>query len=405
MIFSGTEYLDVPAGVERLGELFEELEPGSGVKLAEFLREGELKYKIGMGEMVHKPGLSLSELIDPLLVNNVFRLHVFESISTYVRRFFKHPKLVQLLEFPILFLGAKPSKTPALYSLMNYADMALGTWYPQGGMHKVIEGMVKLARSLGVELRLNSEVKRLQVSGSKIVRIELEKETASVDYVVASADYHHVEQHLLPPTHRRYTASYWESRVLAPSSLIFFLGINKRIAKLLHHTLFFDVDFEQHASEIYDVPGWPTAPQFYVSCPSKTDGSVAPEGCENLFVLIPVAPGLDDGDFVRQRYFDMVIDRLERFTGEPIRQHIAFKRTYAHTDFERDYHAYKGNAYGLANTLAQTANLKPGILNKKVGNLFYTGQLTVPGPGVPPTIISGRLVAKELIKKHKEFIT
>jgi phytoene desaturase len=193
--------------------------------------------------------------------------------------------------------------------------------------------------------------------------------------------------------------------VLAPSSLIFFLGIKKRVKMLLHHTLFFDVDFEQHATEIYDVPDWPTAPQFYVSCPSKTDDSVAPEGCENLFVLIPVAPGLDDGDAVRQKYFDMIIDRLERFTGELIRPHIVFKRTYAHADFERDYHAYKGNAYGLANTLDQTANLKPGILNKKVGNLFYTGQLTVPGPGVPPTIISGRLVAKELIKKHKEFIT
>jgi phytoene desaturase len=250
MVFGDAEHLDVPAGVESLGHLFEKLEPGSGVRLTRFLREGELKYKIGMGKMVHKPGLSLSELVDPVLVGNVFSLHVFESISTYIRRFFKHPKLLQLLEFPVLFLGAKPSKTPALYSLMNYADMALGTWYPRGGMHKVIEAMVALARSLGVDIRLNAEVKRLQISGKRIVRIELDKETADVDYVVASADYHHVEQRLLPPTHRRYTESYWESRVLAPSSLIFFLGIKKRVKMLLHHTLFFDVDFEQHATEI-----------------------------------------------------------------------------------------------------------------------------------------------------------
>jgi phytoene desaturase len=191
---------------------------------------------------------------------------------------------------------------------------------------------------------------------------------------------------------------------MAPSSLIFYLGINKKIDHLLHHTLFFDEDFTKHAEQIYDDPQWPTAPQFYVSCPSKTDPSVAPPGYENIFILIPVAPGLTDEESTRERYFAMVIGRLEALIGQDIRNHIVYKRSYAHQDFIEDYNAFKGNAYGLANTLLQTANLKPSIINKKVKNLFYTGQLTVPGPGVPPSIISGKVVAQELIKSHKKIV-
>jgi phytoene desaturase len=187
---------------------------------------------------------------------------------------------------------------------------------------------------------------------------------------------------------------------MAPSSLIFYLGVNKKIDGLLHHTLFFDEDFTQHARDIYDSPRWPSSPQFYVSCPSKTDDSVAPPGHENIFVLIPVAPGLEDTPETREKYFELVMQRMESLTGQSIRDHIVFKRSYAHNDFITDYNAFKGNAYGLANTIWQTANLKPSILNKKVPNLFYTGQLTVPGPGVPPSIISGEVVARELINRH-----
>jgi phytoene desaturase len=165
--------------------------------------------------------------------------------------------------------------------------------------------------------------------------------------------------------------------------------------------LFFDEDFGVHAKEIYNDPKWPTAPQFYISCPSKTDPNVAPEGCENLLILIPVATGLDDEETIREKYFELIMERLEKITGERIKDHIVFKRSYAHNDFISDYNAFRGNAYGLANTLMQTANLKPGILNKKVKNLFYTGQLTVPGPGVPPSIISGQVVARELIKQAR----
>ncbi|HEY9048962.1 MAG TPA: phytoene desaturase family protein, partial [Ohtaekwangia sp.] len=359
---------------------------------------------IGIHDLVHKPGLSVKELLSIDLMKNALRLHVFQSIATYIRKFFKEKKLIQLLEFPVLFLGATPEKTPALYSLMNYADMALGTWYPQGGMYKIIEGMVSLAKSLNVTFEFNSAVEQLSLNSTKAKGLIVNGAFRPFEYIVAGADYHHVEQQLLPASHRRYSEAYWQKRVMAPSSLIFYLGINKKLKGLLHHTLFFDQDFGLHAREIYDNPQWPTAPQFYISCPSQTDASVAPPGCENIFILIPVATGLEDTEAIREKYFDIVLSRLEHLTQQSIRNHIVYKRSYAHRDFIGDYHAFKGNAYGLANTLWQTANLKPSIVNKKVSNLFYTGQLTVPGPGVPPSIISGEVVARELIKKHQEFV-
>jgi phytoene desaturase len=398
------DYLDVPAGIEALCKMFDELEPGSGKSLLKFLEEGKYKYDIGINELVYKPGLSWTEFMDIELVKGAFKLHVFQSISQYIRKFFKSPRIITLLEFPVLFLGATPEDTPALYSLMNYADMALGTWYPVGGMYKIVEGMVDVAKSQGVKFQFNASVQQFEMNGTKAKGLRVNNAVQGYDYVVASADYHHVEQDLIPEQFRKYNESYWDSRVLAPSSLVFFLGINKKVGNLLHHNLFFDEDFALHAKEIYHDPKWPTAPQFYVSCPSKTDSTAAPEGCENLFILIPVAPGLRDEESIREKYFDLVINRLEKLTGESIRQNIIFKRSYAHNDFVADYNAFKGNAYGLANTLMQTAILKPSLINKKISNLFYTGQLTVPGPGVPPSIISGQVAAHELIKRHREFV-
>ena len=307
-----------------------------------------------------------------------------------------------MLEFPVLFLGARPEKTPALYSFMNYADMILGTWYPRGGIHTVVDGLVSLATSLGVEFEYNSVVQQLKVNSVAVKGCVVNETFRHFDYVVASADYQHVEQQLLPASHRVHSDAYWKNRTMAPSSLIYYVGINKKINNLLHHTLFFDQDFKRHADEIYENPQWPSSPQFYVSCPSKTDSTVAPMGYENIFILIPVASGLDDTENVREKYFNIVLDRIENMLGENIRDHIVFRRSYAHNDFIADYNAFKGNAYGLANTLSQTANLKPSIVSRKLNNLFYTGQLTVPGPGVPPALISGEVVAKELIRRHKK---
>ncbi|GAB3819376.1 hypothetical protein GCM10028895_17730 [Pontibacter rugosus] len=245
----------------------------------------------------------------------------------------------------------------------------------------------------------NQDVQKLEVKDGNVTQVLTTTDIFEADVVVASADYHHVEKELLPKASQSYSDEYWESRVMAPSSLIFYLGVNKRLKNLQHHNLFFDEDFGPHAEEIYTNPQWPTKPLFYVSAPSVTDTTVAPDGCENLFVLIPVAPGLQDTEELREKYFNLVMDRLERLTKQEIRSAIVYKRSYAHQDFIQDYNAFKGNAYGLANTLLQTAILKPSLKSKKVKNLFYTGQLTVPGPGVPPSLISGQVVAKEVAKE------
>jgi phytoene desaturase len=398
VFYSKERIWDIPAGEGSLINFFEQIEKGSGARLKKFLEEGKYKYEVGINDLVYKPGLSLAELMDMKLVRGIFKMHVLQSVSTYVKNYFKDPGLIQLLEFPVLFLGASANKTPALYTLMNYADMALGTWYPSGGMHKIVEGMVALATSLGVKFEFNSEVEKIVVENKMATSLSVKGSVRPFDYIVAGADYHHVEQKLLTTEHRRYSEDYWQKRAMAPGSLIFYLGVNKRIKNLLHHNLFFDKDFGLHAKEIYETPQWPSDPLFYVSCPSKTDPTVAPPGNENIFILIPVAPGLTDNEATREKYFDLVITRMESLIGETVRENIVYKRSYAHADFISDYHAFKGNAYGLANTIRQTANLKPSIINKKVGNLFYTGQLTVPGPGVPPSLISGQVVAKELVR-------
>ncbi len=399
VIFGPTEEMNLPADMEGLRALFESVEPGSAARLDEFLRQAAYKYEVGINKFVWKPSRRVTEFLSLKLLYDVTRLDVFQSFSSHVRKFFQDPRLLQLVEFPILFLGATAEKTPAMYSLMNYAEMTLGTWYPMGGMHQIVRGMVTLAEEKGVKFLFNQNVRRIEVKAGQVTQIRTEEATFEGDIVVAGADYHHVDSQLLAEPYRNYSEDYWNKRVMAPSSLLYYLGVNKRVPKLEHHNLFFDEDFSLHAEEIYEDPKWPSKPLFYVSAPSKTDRSVAPEGSENMFVLIPVAPGLtDDTADVREKYYNMVMERLEAYVGEPIRSNVMYRRDYAHADFIDDYNAFKGNAYGLANTLKQTAILKPGLKSKKVRNLYYTGQLTVPGPGVPPSLISGLVVADEVAK-------
>jgi phytoene desaturase len=399
VIFEDGEEINVPANLEELKSLLEQWETGAGRQLDAFLTEAKVKYDIGMGEFVWKPSLSITEFFQLKVLTQGIKLQLLGNMKSHLRRFFSHPKILKLLEFPVLFLGAKPSDTPALYSLMNYADIQLGTWYPMGGMTKIPEAMTELALGLGVTIRCGAEVKKINVQNKRAQSIQVNNEVLEFDAVIAAGDYHHIETNLLDESHRKYSTNYWETRTMAPSSLIYYIGINKKIAGLLHHNLFFDRDFEVHASEIYDKPKWPSAPLFYACVPSKTDPEVAPEGSENIFILIPVAPGMESTEELREHYLKDCIERLERKTGESIAPHIVYKRSYAHEDFQRDYFSFKGNAYGLANTLRQTAFLKPRMKNNKVDNLYYAGQLTVPGPGVPPSIISGLVAANLCLKE------
>ena len=401
VFFNENEIMELPATKKELYEMFESYEPGSSQKLEQFLKEAKYKYEVGMKEFVFKPGHSIMEFADLRVFKSLFRLQMFKSISSHIRSLFKNEKLIQLLEFPVLFLGAMPNKTPALYSLMNYADMSLGTWYPLGGMHKIIEGMMMLAKEKGVAFQCGETVESIYIPDGIAQKVITDKGAYHADVVIGAADYNHIDQKLIPVEKRNYTSSYWDKRVMAPSSLLFYLGVNKKIKNLHHHNLFFDEDFNQHATEIYETPKWPEKPLFYVCAPSITDKSVAPENCENLFILIPLAPNLEDTEGMREKYYHLVMERLEKLTKQSIKDYVVFKRSFAHADFIKDYNAYKGNAYGLANTLLQTAFLKPKLKNKKVENLFYAGQLTTPGPGVPPSLISGQVVANEIIKNFQ----
>jgi len=396
--------LDVPADLNALKALFEEIEPGSSKGLQEFLDQAEYKYRVGMGEYVFKPSHSITEYFDFNLVKKSLGIQLLTSMSKHVRQYFKNPKLIKLLEFPVLFLGATPQNTPAMYSMMNYADLVLGTWYPQGGMHEIVKAMVQVAESYRVDIKLNTEVTKINTVANKATAIQTTQGEYKADFIIAGADYEHVDQHLVDEPHRNYTPEYWDTRTMSPSSLLYYVGVNKRVDNIEHHNLFFDEDFELHAKEIYTNPAWPTKPLFYVSCTSKTDNSVAPKGCENLFFLMPLAPDLQDNETLREKYFNVMLDRFEAVTGQRIRDHIVVKRSYAMNDFKADYHSFKGNAYGLANILKQTAFWKPAMRAKKISNMLYTGQLTVPGPGVPPALISGQVAAQEAIKMLRKQV-
>jgi phytoene desaturase len=383
--------------------MFEKEDPGSGIRLRKFLKEAEYKYEVGINKLVYKPGRSLREFADMELIAGVFKLDVFKSIAKHVRKVTSNHRLIQLMEFPVLFLGALPGNTPALYSLMNYADMALGTWFPQGGMFEIVKAMHAVALEQGVKFVFNADVQEFTFTNNTIKSVRVGKDEYFADVIVSSADYHFTESKLLPEQFRSYSNKYWESRVMAPSSLIYYVGLNKQLDKLAHHNLFFDHSLDQHAVEIYTTPQWPSAPLFYVSLTTKTDPSGAPNGHENMFVLIPVAAGMEDTDDIKEKYFNVVIDRLEKLTGQSIKEHIDYYKSFAYRNFVSEYNSFKGNAYGLANTLRQTAILKPSCKSKKVSNLYYTGQLTVPGPGVPPALISGKVVAKEISKDFPLF--
>lgn len=398
MVFSdGT--MNIPHNYEEMKELFEKTEPGAGKKLDAFMKDAQYKYEVGMQDFVNKPCHSWFEFVSPKIAKSALKLDLLTNFQRFVRKYFNNPKLIVLMEFPVIFLGAAPKDIPALYSLMNYGGYKLGTWYPMGGFSKIIEAMKNIAEEQGTRFYVNADVEKININQKEASSLTVNQKQIDFDVIIASSDYHHTETKLLPEEFRNYDESYWEKRVFAPSCLIYYLGFKEKIPKLKHHTLFFENDLELHTHEIYKDKKWPTKPLFYACCPSKTDPDMAPENCENVFLLMPVAPGIEDSEEIREMYFMEMILRLEKHTGATdLLLKIDYKKSYCVKDFKEDYNAYQGNAYGLANTLSQTAVLKPSLRNKKIKNLFYTGQLTVPGPGVPPSIISGKIAATEAIK-------
>ena len=387
----------ISSDLDKIYKLFESEEKGSAKQLEEFLKKAESNYNVAVKDLVYRPGISPLELITPKTITKLNQL--FHSIRKQVKNKFTNPRLTKILEFPVLFLGAKPADTPGMYNFMNWADFGLGTWHPSGGMFEVVKGLVSLAEELGVKLVSNAEAQQIKVNKQGVAtHIIVNGKACKTDIILSGADYHHTEQ-LLEPQYRQYSEKYWGKRKFAPSSLLFYVGFDKKIQNISHHTLFFDTEFDSHAEYIYDTPDWPKEPLFYASFPSKTDSAFAPIGQESATFLIPIAIGIKDNDEIRNRYFDLIIERLEKLTNQKLKEHIIYMKSYCIKDFIKDYNSYKGNAYGLANTLRQTAFMRPKIKSKKVDNLFFTGQLTVPGPGVPPALISGKIASESIRKK------
>jgi len=395
--FGKNDSITIPGSLNEIYSIFEEEEKGSSSHLKKFLEAAKFNYEVAINDLVYKPGESITELINFTTLSKVNQF--FTSISNTVRKKIKSHRLRQILEFPVLFLGAKPNNTPSFYSFMNYADFGLGTWHPKGGMFEVVKGFVELATSLGVKIRANQNVERIVVEKGNVTGVEVNGEFLKADIVISGADYHHTET-LVEKKYRAYSEKYWEQKTFAPSSLLFYVGFDTKLKNVSHHTLFFDTDFDVHAKDIYDTPKWPKKPLFYASFSSITDNSFAPISKEAATFLIPLAPGLKDTPELRDEYFLKILKRLEYLSGQQLADKVLFKESFCVNDFKKDYNSYKGNAYGLANTLLQTAFLRPKIKSKKVKNLFFTGQLTVPGPGVPPAIISGKIVSDLVLKNQ-----
>jgi phytoene desaturase len=395
--FGIEEFIAISDNLSEIVTTFENIEKGSGKELEKFIKQAKSNYDIAIKDLVYRPGISPLELIT---VETAMKMgQFFSNISKDIRSKFKNQKLISILEFPVLFLGAKPSDTPSFYNFMNYADFGLGTWHPKTGMYDVVRAMESLALELGVKFEINANVEKINIDNKVANALIVNGKIVESDIILSGADYHHTET-LIDEKYRQYSEKYWNSRVFAPSSLLFYVGFNKKIENISHHALFFDVDFEQHAADIYDNPKWPENPLFYANFPSKTDKTAAPDGMESAFFLIPLAPDIVDNEALREKYFDKIIERFEKLTNQKVKENIIFKKSFCKNDFVSEYNSYKGNAYGMANTLLQTAFLRPKLKSKKVDNLFFTGQLTVPGPGVPPALISGKLVSELIIKQY-----
>lgn len=382
------DFTDIPAGLNNFLKLAEELEAGSRNNLINFFKEAEMKYDIAVNDICKEPGLSPFEFLKLKYLKAFLNCDSLSSARSHIKKYVKNDRLRQILEFPILFLGTAANHTISLYSFMNHADTGLSTWFPMGGIHEIPLAIKKLAESLGVQFHFNTEID--QNSFNKL----------NEDLVLINCDYQHFEQNILEKESRTYDKNYWKSRTLCPAVLVFYLGINKQLKNLKHHNIFFDYPYDLNAYEIYSEPQWPSNPFIYISASSKTDSSLAPVNSENLFISIPIAAGLRDTEEIRAKYREKIFTRIENIIGEKFIDDIVFERSYCINDFEKDYHSYQGNAFGLANTLMQTHFLRPSIKSKKMENIYYCGHSTVPGPGMPTAVLSGEIVSKQIIKEH-----
>ncbi len=408
----GVSY-EIPNNPKDASEFFENIEAGAGKKFLKYLARAKEKYEFAINGFVYKQYDSFLDMVDWKIIKSLPKLDLFLTLEQVIYRDFKHPLLRKILGYPAVFLGGFPNRIPAVYSLLNWVDFGLGAWYPQGGFSAIAKGFEKLAKEYGVKFVYSSEVTEIVVENRVAAGVKVNSESFyAADFVVANADYHWVDQHLLDQKHRAYTEKKWAKSDLAASTLNFYLGLDFELKNVQPHTFFFDADWDTHGNSVYGSNGnlflpsdrqtfWPEKPLFYAHVPSLSDAVVAPKGGTTLFILVPIAAGLPDTPPQREKYLNQTLDRMEAFLGQNIRDHIKVQKSYSICDYQQDYHAFKGNAFGLGQTLFQTASFRPKNYSKKVKNLFYTGQYTIPGTGTAMVMISGQICAAKIIKQDK----
>lgn len=394
IFFDAQRTVDIPADFEKTCALFDSFENGGGAKLRVFVEESKRRYQSAMSAFVYQNYDSIKSLLQWRLIGEGMKLRVFDSLGSYVNGHFSSDEARKIVQYPIVFLGGNPQNTPALYSIMSHIDFNMGVWYPDGGVGRVFAALRELGEGYGVKCLCGEEVMRVSESGTGVI-VESDKGEYMADYLVMNGDYHHFETRMVSRDKVGYSEAYWQKRTVAPSAFIAYLGLNKRIDGLRHHTLVFAHDWEAHFKDIFENHSWTEHPSYYVCCPSKSDSSTVPSAeSENLFVLVPLASGLDDSDVTREAYFAMVLRHLESLVGESIIDHIVVKRLYSHRDFSADYHAFKGTALGLSHSLFQSAFWRPKMRHPKMKRVFYVGQYTHPGIGVPMGLIGAEILAR-----------
>jgi len=398
VFFEGLDKVTITDDLKKTKALFESFEPGGAARLTEYMDEAQYKYDTALGEFLYREYRTVFDFLNKKVLTKGLTLGIFQTLDKFVGRFFTDRRAKQILEYAMVFLGTSPNDAPALYSIMSHIDLKLGVFFPEGGMNGVARAMAALVTGRGGTILCNHEVTKLSVVQGRITAVVTSQGSLEADVVLNCADYPWSETHLLEPRWQTYRAPYWNRKVLAPSMFLVFLGVNKLLAGLEHHNLYFSADWNQHFDTIFKTPAWPDNPCFYLSAITKTDPSMAPPGCENLFLLVPVAPGLEDTDQFRKIYLDKVLAHVEAVTGIDLTGSVETLRVFGPRDFATDYHAWKGTALGLSHTLFQTAVFRPGHRSKKVKNLWYAGQYTHPGIGVPMTLISSEVVVGEILK-------
>jgi phytoene desaturase len=394
IFFKDGDRVDMTPDIDANKATFEEYEPGASEAFEEYLTKSERNYEIGMEHFVYEHRDRLRDFVDTDVLRHSWGLSLIGSMQDHVEDYFDHPKLQQIMQYTLVFLGGSPTNTPALYNLMSHVDFNLGVYYPDGGMGAVVDGIVELGSELGVEYETDASVTEIAGRrGGFAVRTEAGAEYLT-DRVVSNADMAHTEQELLPPEKRQYDDDYWESRTYAPSAFLLYLGVEGEVEELAHHTLVLPTDWNEHFEQIFDDPAWPEDPAYYLCVPSETDDTVAPEGHSNLFALVPIAAGLEDTPELRSQYRDLVIDDIAENTDTDLHDRIVFEETFSVDDFASRYNSFQGTALGMAHTLRQTAPFRPGHTSSEVPGLYYTGSFTTPGIGVPMCLISGLLTAE-----------